>query len=96
MTRSRRPDIVILETSLLWGGSEGVLAVRGEDAFLGEVPFVLVAIEGISPMTYGMARYQLQSFLVHVPTLDELVTTVHLIRHGIDVHSIEDEPLARR
>ncbi|MGA7415913.1 MAG: hypothetical protein WBW33_35910, partial [Bryobacteraceae bacterium] len=47
--------------SLLWGGSEGVLAFREADPVLAEIPFVLVAVEGISPLTYRLARYQLLS-----------------------------------
>jgi hypothetical protein len=83
-TRDWRPDIVVLETSLLWGGSEGVLAFREADPVLAEIPFVLVAVEGISPLTYRLARYQLQNFLLRSPTIEELVTTVHLVRRGVD------------
>ena len=89
-TRDWRPDIVVLETSLLWGGCEGVLAFREADPVLAEIPFVLVAVEGISPLTYRLARYQLQSFLLRSPNIDELVSTVHLVRHGIEVNLAED------
>ena len=93
LIHSCRPDIVILETSLLWGGSEGVLAIRSEDTKLQAIPFVLVDIDGISPRTCRLARYQLQSFLVHTPSIEELVNTIHLIHFGILVNCIEDEDL---
>jgi len=86
-----QPDIVILDTALLWGGCEGVLALRAEDPVLQEIPFVLVDSEGISPLTYRLAQYQLQSYLVHGPTIEELVTTIQLLRLGICVNGIEDE-----
>jgi hypothetical protein len=90
--RTWHPDIVILETSLLWGGCDGVLALRRNDSVLQRIPFLLVAIEELSHLTYRLARYQPHSFLVRDPTIDELITTVHLIRHGIYVHEIADEP----
>ncbi len=94
--QSRQPDVVILETSLLWGGSEGVLELRGEDPVMKDIPFVLVAVDGISSAAYRLARNQLQSYLIRVPPIEELVTTVHLVRNGIYVHSIEDEQWAQK
>jgi hypothetical protein len=94
--RSGQHDVVILETSLLWGGSEGVLAIREEDPVMKAIPFVLVALDEIPPLTYELALKQLQSFLIRVPSIEELVTTVHLVQNGIYVHSVEDELWAQK
>jgi len=94
MLDTYHPDLVMLETTLLWGGCEGILAIRAENSALQEIPFVLIDIDGVSAMTYRLARYQLQSFLVHMPSIEELVTTIHLIRFGILVNCIEDDELA--
>ncbi|HEY0982260.1 MAG TPA: hypothetical protein VGE80_09055, partial [Schlesneria sp.] len=45
--RACLPDVVLLEPSLLWGGSHGVLAVRSQEPEFQHIPVVLVAVDGI-------------------------------------------------
>jgi len=41
--RAVRPDIVVVDTELLWGGWKGIRALMNEDPFLSEIPMVLIA-----------------------------------------------------
>lgn len=36
------PEVLVIERDLLWGGSDGVLAVMRDDPDLGEVPVILI------------------------------------------------------
>lgn len=60
-------DALLVESDLLWGGAEGVLAVRAEDSQLSAIPVVLVASERVSPEIYSLARFSIQGFFVREP-----------------------------
>ncbi len=40
--RLRKPDVLVLDHNLLWGGSDGVLARMREERFATQVPVVLI------------------------------------------------------
>jgi CheY-like chemotaxis protein len=42
-----RPDVLLLEHDLLWGGSEGVLALIGTELSIPDVPVVLIGGEAM-------------------------------------------------
>ena len=81
--RTSRPDVVLLEPSLLWGGSDGVLAVRSEDTSLQNIPVVLVAFDGVSVAWYQLAQYSLQGLLLRLPSGQELAATLLLVSQEV-------------
>lgn len=87
--RTLRPEIVVLEPSLLWGGSVGVLAVRAEETELVQIPVVLVAANGISANWYQLAQYSLQGLLLRRPSGQKLASALHAAIHEpCDEHSV--------
>ena len=79
--RNLRPDVVLLEPSLLWGGTQGVLAVRAEELELQNIPIVLIADEGISADWYQLAQYPVQGLLLRRPSRAELADTLTAASH---------------
>ena len=75
--RAVPPDVVLLEPSLLWGGSQGVLAVRSEEPDFQQIPVVLVAVNGVSPDWYDLSRYSVQGLLLRRPSGQKLAATLH-------------------
>lgn len=75
--RAILPDVVLLEPSLLWGGSHGVLAVRSEDPEFQNIPVVLIAVDGVSPDWYELSRYSVQGLLLRRPSGQKLASTLH-------------------
>ena len=75
--RTSPPEIILLEPSLLWGGSHGVLAVRSEDAELQNIPVVLIAVDGVSPEWYQLAQYSVQGLLLRRQSGQKLAATLH-------------------
>lgn len=71
-----RPDVVLLELSLLWGGSQGVLAVRAEERWLQSIPVVLLGVDGFAAEWYQSAQYSIQGFLLRRPSTELLVSTL--------------------
>src|SRR5262245_28127256 len=70
--REGRPDLLVLETPLLWGGSDGVLAVVQEKWGLGRLPVILVAAAFSADDFFRLGKFRLDNFLFHVPTAVEL------------------------
>ena len=94
--RTSQPDIVLLEPSLLWGGSDGVLAVRSEDTSLQNIPVVLVAFDGVSVEWYQLAEYSLQGLLLRRPSGQKLAATLLLATQELgEASSIPREPLCQ-
>jgi CheY-like chemotaxis protein len=59
---AQSPEIMILESTLLWGGTEGILAIRKADPQLCDIPVVLIMIEGANANSYRLADYPIQGF----------------------------------
>lgn len=74
--RTLQPGVVLLEPSLSWGGSEGVLAVRSEESDLQQIPVVLIAIDGVSVEWFQLARYSVQDLLVRRPSGHRMATVL--------------------
>jgi CheY-like chemotaxis protein len=70
--RIERPDLLVLETPLLWGGSDGVLALLQEQTGEGPLPVILVAAALHADDFFRLGRFRLDNFLFHVPTAAEL------------------------
>jgi len=70
--RIKRPDLLVLETPLLWGGSDGVLALLQEQAGETPLPVIPVAAALQADDFFRLGRFRLDNFLFHVPTAGEL------------------------
>lgn len=74
--KARKPDVLLLEPSLLWGGSIGILAVRSEEADLKDIPVVLIAVDGVSPEWYQLAQYPVQGLILRRQSGQKLAATL--------------------
>ena len=69
--RARRPDLLVLETPLLWGGSDGVLEILKEQQSM-PVRVVLVAAGTGSIDWFQLSRFRVDDMLFRLPTIQEL------------------------
>jgi DNA-binding NtrC family response regulator len=70
--RERRPDVLILEAPLFWGGAEGVLQVVESELATHCMPVILVAVGTGSIDWLALSRFNIDNFLFRVPTAQEL------------------------
>lgn len=61
--RAWNPKLLILESDLLWGGAEGVLAIRESDPVLRTIGVVLVARGIRFDEMYRISRYAINDYL---------------------------------
>ena len=81
------PDLLVLDGDLLWGGSDGVLALMDEDLLLSEIPVVLTAEGDMADELVALSRwpvacltkpYRLGELLAHVNGARRFTPTTHL------------------
>jgi len=69
--RRRQADLLLLEAPLLWGGSDGVLAVLQAEAPRA-LPVLVICLHQGHPEWFQLSRFRIDDFLVRFPTLGEL------------------------
>jgi len=74
--RAEWPDLLLLESSLLWGGSEGVLEVLHEEHNSPAPRTVLIAVGNSSSDWFQLSRFQVDDCLFRTPTAQELKRVV--------------------
>src|SRR3954468_121641 len=70
--RRRRPDFLLLEAPLLWGGSDGVLEVLTESL---DPPHPRVIVAAVGPGSidwFQLSRFRVSDILFRLPTKQEL------------------------
>jgi CheY-like chemotaxis protein len=72
MIRTERPDLLILEAPLLWGGAEGVLELAQEESESSQLPVILVAIGAGLIDWFQLSRFRIDHLLFRLPTAQEL------------------------
>jgi DNA-binding response OmpR family regulator len=72
LLRSERPDLLVLEAPLQWGGSDGVLEVAEQDLGPQSIPVIVLAVGSGSIDWFQLSRFQIDDFLFRVPTMHEL------------------------
>lgn len=72
LLRKQRPDLLILEAPLLWGGSDGVLEVVEQDLGPHAIPVIVLAVGSGSIDWFQLSRFKIDDFLFRVPTTQEL------------------------
>src|SRR5262245_40217001 len=70
------PEVLVLETPLLWGGSDGVLAVLNESAHLASLPVIVVSVNQGSADWFQLSRFACDDFLARLPTREELQRSI--------------------
>ena len=70
--RAEKPDLLVLEAPLQWGGSDGVLEVVEQDLGPGVVPVIVLAVGSGSIDWFQLSRFKIDDFLFRVPTMHEL------------------------
>ena len=66
--RQFRPDVLVLEPSLPWGGGDGVLTLMHEEADLPLVPVIILTSGGDRGLLYRLARFHVEGY--HVKPLE--------------------------
>ncbi len=65
MLREFKPDVLVLEPSIPWGGGDGILSLLHEDPDLPQVPVILIVTSGCSPQVlYNIAPFPVSDYLV--------------------------------
>jgi len=70
--RTERPDLLILEAPLHWGGAEGVLELAQAESKSNRLLVILVAIGAGSIDWFQLSRYRIDHLLFRLPTAQEL------------------------
>jgi CheY-like chemotaxis protein len=70
--KTERPDLLILEAPLLWGGAEGVLELVQAESRANRLPVILVAIGAGSIDWFQLSRFRIDHLLFRLPTAHEL------------------------
>jgi DNA-binding response OmpR family regulator len=70
--RANNPDLLLLESSLLWGGSEGVLEILQGRNYAQQVRTLLIAAGSSSLDWFRLSRFRVEDCLFRVPTAQEL------------------------
>jgi len=83
--RAHSPDLLMLETPLLWGGTEGVLDVLQElnAADPLRIRIVLVAAGAGSIDWFQLSRYRVDDILFRLPTAHELQQAIRHAAPGV-------------
>jgi DNA-binding NtrC family response regulator len=69
---AEKPDLLVLEAPLQWGGSDGVLDVLEQDLGPHAVPVIVLAVGSGSIDWFQLSRFRIDDFLFRVPTMQEL------------------------
>ena len=72
LLRAAKPELLVLEAPLQWGGSDGVLEVAEQDLGPHAVPVIVLAVGSGSIDWFQLSRFQIDDFLFRVPTMQEL------------------------
>jgi DNA-binding response OmpR family regulator len=72
LLRVEKPDLLVLEAPLQWGGSDGVLDVLEQDLGSHAVPVIVLAVGSGSIDWFQLSRFKIDDFLFRVPTMQEL------------------------
>lgn len=74
--REDHPDVLLLESSLQWGGADGILSARNEDPELLAIPVILMAVDGVSTEVYRLARFSVQGYYGRLPPVAVLAASL--------------------
>ncbi len=61
--RSQRPDLLVLDAEIPWGGGDGVLAVCQEEPHLRCIPAIVMVARRNAPLLYRLAPYEVGDLL---------------------------------
>src|SRR5262245_13715676 len=68
----RRPDVLVLEAPLLWGGSDGVLDVLQGPQDQTRMRVIVIAIGSGNIDWFQLSRFRVEDVLFRLPTAQEL------------------------
>lgn len=79
--RQHRPDVVILEMSLPWGGSDGLLALRDEEPALRHAAIIFVESCKSPADLYKLGRISTHDFFLfqRLPSISEVIRTIDFV-----------------
>ena len=62
--RRFKPDVLVLEPAIPWGGGDGIVSLMHEEPSLAHVRMILVLTHGCSPhVLYNMAAFPIDDYL---------------------------------
>jgi hypothetical protein len=77
MIQGVRSNVLILETFLLWGGSDGVLAVREADDRLKSISVIVIDVSRDPNQAYRIGVYSVADYWMRYPSSQELRNAIH-------------------
>jgi CheY-like chemotaxis protein len=85
----RRPDLLLLEAPLLWGGADGVLQVLHERRNEFQSRVILVAVSAGSIDWFQLSRFHVDDVLFRLPTVPELQRAIGGAPAGAPIRALE-------
>lgn len=77
--QSFKPDVIVIEPELLWGGGDGVLDVIREDPVLSEVPVLALTTNCNRTAIYSISQFVISDFWVQPIAPTQLTDRVSLL-----------------
>lgn len=81
-----KPDALVLESNVKWGGADGILDLMSDSPQLAGIPVILICADNNSTGIYQLARFTFQGFINHIPLADELAKS---LRQAIKAASLK-------
>jgi hypothetical protein len=78
-----RPDLLVLEAPLLWGGSDGVLEILEASSNQRTTRVIIVAVGPGSIDWFQLSRFRVDDLLFRIPTAHELERAIGSSQPGI-------------
>lgn len=73
------PDLIVLDTELLWGGADGVVAVIAEDPSLPMIPVMLISPKLHRTVLYALSRFGVSDYQTKPWSAERLVHRVRAL-----------------
>jgi len=77
--RNDKPDLLILETYLLWGGVDGVLTLCNEEDLLKTMSIIVIDVGHDSGQTYRLGVFPIANYWKRYPTVIEISRAINAI-----------------
>ncbi|MBS0206491.1 MAG: hypothetical protein JSS49_26685 [Planctomycetes bacterium] len=71
-----RPDTVVVEPELLWGGGDGVLAIIGENPQLDDVRTLVLTTDLNRSSLYSISQFRVSDFWVQPVSPQQVLTRI--------------------
>ena len=85
--RDFRPDVLVLDPAMLWGGGDGVLAVLHEEPQIRPAAVLLLTHGGDRSLLYQLSSYRVDDYQVKPVSPQRLLERICIVRASQPLHS---------